>query len=167
LHFAARYGESSVVKPLLEHGADLTATDELGWTPLNTAIRFNQTDFVRQLLGKRADTNIDPDFRDKVGQTALHLAARWDRHGEITRLLLDAGADPNTQDQRGVAPLHIAAHHGNLVFVEILLTHASRVDASLRGAGRSPSQVADASGHPAIAKRISEHIANKPDAGDG
>lgn len=161
LHFAARYGETSCVDVLLVHGADVGITDELGWPPFNTAIRFCHTVFVRELLTGTARERIDLDLRDNIGRSALHLAARWDGDGDITALVLEHGAHPDVQDSRGVTPLHIAAHHGNRFFVETLLQKADHVEVTISSVNKTPAEVAMESGHPAIAKLIRDYAANQ------
>ena len=161
LHFAARHGETSVIDVLLVHGADVTATDELGWPSINTAVRFRQTQFVRELLMGTSGELIDLSRRDNRGQTALHLAARWDRDGQITAILLEHGVHPGSQDASGVTPLHIAANYGNLVFVETLLDKADFVEVTISGMSKTPADVAVESGHPSIAKLISDYAANQ------
>lgn len=42
-----------------------------------------------------------------VGETPLHLAARYSR-SDAAKRLLDAGADPNMPDNLGRTPLHAA-----------------------------------------------------------
>ena len=44
---------------------------------------------------------------DRIGETSLHLAARYAR-ADAAKRLLDAGADPNFQDNTGRTPLHAA-----------------------------------------------------------
>lgn len=49
----------------------------------------------------------DPNQRDVIGNTALHLAA-CTNHTEMVTLLLKAGTDINAIDNSGRTPLHLA-----------------------------------------------------------
>ena len=48
-----------------------------------------QAEMLRQLLAQKADVNM----RNQAGQTALHLAVKF-QYDVLERVLLDAGADP-------------------------------------------------------------------------
>ena len=50
---------------------------------------------------------IDIPFHSLVGESSLHLAARYARAG-AARILLQAGADANMEDKNGRTPLHAA-----------------------------------------------------------
>ena len=47
---AAKKGDTAVVRVLLANGADVTATDHDGWTPLMWAAYAGHTDAVKALL---------------------------------------------------------------------------------------------------------------------
>ena len=49
LHIAASYGHADCVKVLLEHGADISALDEYGKTPMQTAMLSSKGWVVRLL----------------------------------------------------------------------------------------------------------------------
>src|SRR5207302_10672804 len=73
-------------------------------TPMINAVRTGWKEIVQLLLAHKAN----PDLKNGVGQTALHLVAQQSAHldmTEIAALLLDAGADPNITDNEGRTPL--------------------------------------------------------------
>uniref|UniRef100_A0A8C5THP5 Ankyrin repeat domain-containing protein 7 n=1 Tax=Malurus cyaneus samueli TaxID=2593467 RepID=A0A8C5THP5_9PASS len=72
---------------VLEHGADINAKNELGYTPLTTAITENHDDMVELLLQKGADVNA----QDNVSRTPLTVAAASENNTAV-QLLLDHGA---------------------------------------------------------------------------
>jgi ankyrin repeat protein len=134
LHAAAQFAFRSsetesarrVVEQLLEHGAEINATNATGQTPLLL------------LLGGRADPG------DGVDQK--HLTA-------LLPLFLLARADLNLQDQRGVGPLHACAMHGLLLPARALL--AARADPLRRDMlDRTPRQVAQLLGYIDLAAEL-------------
>ena len=50
LHHAVSYGDSELVKILLDHGADINAKDNRGQTPLKSARRRKKEEIVKLLL---------------------------------------------------------------------------------------------------------------------
>ncbi len=111
---------TSIVKALLDAGADPNVKDMLGKTPLMLAIEQQNLDAVSILINANANVNaiMQPDFdsifvRDLniVRQTALHLAIATENFVIIKRLL-DAGADPNLANSDGVTALEFAKQKG-------------------------------------------------------
>lgn len=84
LHLAAPFGDSEVVRMLLDARADTRAADSDGATALHLAARYGHADVVRVLLGARADIKA----ADSDGATALHLAACYGPYADVTRVLL-------------------------------------------------------------------------------
>ena len=77
-----------------------------------------------QALVKRG---FDPNSRNPVGQTALHLALR-DRSPRVVKALLDSPAlDVNAHNASGESPLMMAALRGNLELARILLERGAKV----------------------------------------
>ena len=129
------------VELLLERGADPNARNLSGNAPLHTAAsdkRFINS--VQRLLESGADPNVrtnvhgttplhwansaaaterlqtwkaDPNAKDKLGQTPLHLAVSGrdadplERYNRVVRLL-NGGADPNARTDLQETPLHRA-----------------------------------------------------------
>jgi ankyrin repeat protein len=75
-------GHETVVRLLLEKGADVKAKTSSGWTALHLAARGGHEAVVRLLLEKGADAKA----KTSSGWTALHLAARVG-HEVVVRLL--------------------------------------------------------------------------------
>jgi hypothetical protein len=68
--------DGSVVRLLLEHGADINALSQIGWTPLHWASHCGAPEVVRLLLEHGADV----EAKNDDGRTALQVAAR-EEHG--------------------------------------------------------------------------------------
>jgi len=98
------------VKYLVDHGVDVKAAGQYGWTPMHMASYQGLTDVIEYLAGKGADVN----QMDAFGQTPLSIAmavltqdigARRPQiprrfRGEVAQLLLKLGAMP--LDKSGV-----------------------------------------------------------------
>jgi len=92
---------------LVEHGADVNAVGEFGWTPLHAASYQGLTDVIELLVSKGAKT----ETKDKLGQTPLSISLsvltkeagakrlqiprRY--RAEVAQLLLKLGATPLMQ----------------------------------------------------------------------
>ncbi len=70
LHLAAGTGALSDITLLVQHGADLNAPGDLGYTPLHMAVLMKQKFSLKLLLELGADHNI----RNEFGQTPKDLA---------------------------------------------------------------------------------------------
>ncbi|PQV64478.1 Ankyrin repeat [Abditibacterium utsteinense] len=93
--------QPDVVTAILEK-ADVKKADENGNTPLFAAASRGNAEYVRLLLGRGADVNV----QNASGDTVLHLAAQYPN--ALLKILLDAGAKTNLKNNRGDLPLHIA-----------------------------------------------------------
>jgi ankyrin repeat protein len=144
LHHAAAKNRPSIVRLLLDLGADPNATDATGATPLTTASQENagpdivsmlaeagaRLDFLTAVNLKRYDlaermlrddpSRIGPDGADTV---ALHLAVSRKNHKAI-RWLIEHGVDVNAKrpmwDCNHTA-LHMTMENGDLDIARMLL----------------------------------------------
>jgi hypothetical protein len=95
-----------LVRSMIQHGANLNAHDDIGFTPLICAASSDHPQSIGTLLDNGAEVNA----RDKSGYTALMRAAS-DRSSPYTlTLLLNHGADPNLFNKDGETALQLAQH---------------------------------------------------------
>jgi Ankyrin repeats (3 copies)/Ankyrin repeats (many copies) len=82
------FKDDSAVRLLLEHGADINAQNQFGWTSLHWASINGALEVVRLLLEHGADVQV----KNNSGRTALQVAA-WYGHDKIVKLLGEQGAE--------------------------------------------------------------------------
>jgi ankyrin repeat protein len=129
LHFAARYGYTSIAELLIKHGAQINIKAEDEFTPLHLAARYGYTSVAELLIQHGAQINI----KAKDEFTPLHLAAEHN-HVSVAELLISHGADLNAKDQHGqtywynFAPLHLAANNNHIAMAELLISHGANVN---------------------------------------
>ncbi len=108
LHRAAEYTSNpTIVRLLLQAGADPNAPDDNGLTPLHRGAENSNPMVVTHLLDAGADLNA----RDNDGYTALHWAAAQSGNDRVVKVLLDRGADPFAESNDGRTPLHSALRY--------------------------------------------------------
>ncbi len=78
---------ANVARLLFDHGVDVDARDDDGWTPLHTAVSFGGIEVIRVLLEHGAKVGVE----DKEGRTPLSLAKGRQRD-EVMKLLSEYGA---------------------------------------------------------------------------
>ena len=95
-----------ILDVLLDYGADPNNLN-IKWMPALHAHVSNGVKFVERLIAAGADVNM----QDRYGQSALHIAVRYDRtDNEAITTLLEAGADPLDRDIHNQTPLHLASN---------------------------------------------------------
>ena len=114
LHVAIYAGgkqQSSMIKFLTEHGADVNKVAENGVSPLCYAGREGDLGAAKLLIEAGADL----DSVDNIGHSTLHMAICKSESGMgIFDFLVDLGADPLLLDLRGCNGLHYAGRANNL-----------------------------------------------------
>ena len=128
LHTAALNSNPSVIKALIEGGANPGARDDDGATPLHMAAGETTNPSVIKAL---IEAGANPGARGAGGNTPLHTAAGWNANpsvilalieadanpliarcgllGRVIPALIEGGANPGVRDAAGATPLHTAA----------------------------------------------------------
>jgi ankyrin repeat protein len=118
------------VERLLRSGADVNFVDELGRTPLRSAVfhlRAVERWLMVELLLKVP--GVDVDQRSLRGRTALIEAVLF-RDVRLTSMLLEANADPNVGDDEGARPLTFAlsGRACSIAIVKLLISRGADVN---------------------------------------
>lgn len=118
--------ENSVIRLLVDSGAEINAKDVYGQTPLHFAAMRGNDPAARDLL---KCPHILVEARDSQLMTPLYVASTYG-YVDIARRLIFAGANLLSKDESAQTPLHRAAMEGNLEIVELLLNSASTIGGS-------------------------------------
>ncbi|AZV79271.1 ankyrin repeat domain-containing protein [Parasedimentitalea marina] len=106
---------ATIVRQLIDDGADVNATDPDGKTPLHWVARATP-EAIQALIAAGADVNA----KDNLDRTPFHFVSAM-AAPEIVVLFLNAGADVNAKTANYWTPLHGVAKFGSPEVVKILL----------------------------------------------
>ncbi|CAJ1437908.1 unnamed protein product [Effrenium voratum] len=119
---------------LVRRGATVNYHGQHGTTPLHKAAEKAFPVLIKALCEARAD----PDSRDHMGETPLHILAKsgsWDesipksRRCEAIQMLLCNGADVHAVNPRGRGVLHLAVTEHDLPAIETFIEGMADVNA--------------------------------------
>jgi ankyrin repeat protein len=128
LLLAAAYGDAACLQLLLDHGAQVNATNTAGSTALLRAA--GDFEKLSLLVQRGADVNA----RSALGNTPLMLASRPADSHRAVELLLTHGADAKATNHFGATALMAAAAGGDEQTVRLLIKHGADANA-LPGSG--------------------------------
>lgn len=221
LHWAVYLNEAPLVDRLIAAGANVNAANDHGVTPLGLACENRNEAIIDALLRRGADPNASVSFGESAlmtasragtvagvkallargakvdvaershGQTALMWAVS-ERHPDIVRLLIEAGADVRARsrvrrrtvqvanrygdqnsvrgvteiDLGGFTPLLFAARSGDVESARLLLAAGADVNEMAPG-GASALVMAAHSGQGRVAQLLAERGADVHSAGAG
>ena len=105
-----RVRDVKMARLLIKNGADVTAVDDSGMTPLMQACNLDARGVVKLLI----DLGADVHARSKIGATALiyavytrSMSMKKPKKGDTVDLLLAAGADVNAKDKNKMTALKV------------------------------------------------------------
>jgi ankyrin repeat protein len=125
LFWAAKEGKMDVIRLLLRHGADLSATNSEG-TLAHSAAAGGHVEVLQLLLENQIPLDQRQQYPD--GWTPLHSAVKCKQESAVA-FLLQQGAHPNTKVENGWTALHCSAEQGSTGIAKILLENGARVTA--------------------------------------
>ena len=130
LNVASRSRLPSIVRALLESGADVNAIDERGETAMTAATSLFKPEIPElvEVMDLLLKSGASLDAKDRLGMTALHRAASMKWHS-VLRLLLENGASVNEKDLREQTALKIAIEENDLEASRLLLAAGSDIGA--------------------------------------
>jgi hypothetical protein len=117
---ATENGHISIVKALLQNGANFDHTDIEGSTALHIAVQYNQIEIVKYLLIREESINA----MDNQGFTALHLACQTLFHDTLQLpelIATHSTSEVDLKNRFGSTPLHNACQMGRLEVVSMLI----------------------------------------------
>ncbi|KAJ5623390.1 hypothetical protein N7490_011995 [Penicillium lividum] len=86
---------------------------------LHKALEIGNLAIAKEILNLET---VNSNAKNRAGQTALHLAAEFDKTGEITQIILKSNnIDPDPDDNNMVTPLRQAVRSNNLPAMKALL----------------------------------------------
>ncbi|KAJ7759528.1 ankyrin repeat-containing domain protein [Mycena metata] len=154
LFVASQNGHLDVVKFLIEHGADVNAENENGYTSLYLASQNGHLDIVKFLV----ENNANIEASDKYGYTSLYRASA-NGHLEVVKFLIEHGANTEASNKGGWTSLSIASHNGCLDVVKFLIEHGANIEARVKS-GYTSLSMASENGHLDVVKFLIERGAN-------
>lgn len=150
---ACAIGKISMVHHILAQKPDINLYDDFGFTALNYACHFNQTDISITLLKEKAD----PNLGSKNGHFVFPLhSAVQNKNLSLCRALLQYGAYPNVCQKFEITPLHLAAESGLVDIIITLLEHGANILLK-NEEGKLPADLALANGHEELAEILKDN----------
>lgn len=130
LHLAAQNNDATIVKFLIEHGAQINAKNTSGRTPLQEAEQYKFYTMEHYLNGSNP----------------LHWAMYDNEPLSIVQELITKNKDwLNALDSNGNTPLHIAVSHADIPVIKLLVSSGANLQAKNKF-NRTPLAEADTKG---------------------
>lgn len=109
LHYAASRGHQNTLLLLLHAGAEINALTNDKNTALHLSCLNGHTNCVKALLyySDHMKVKIDRNFQNKMGDTAIHMAAKWG-FSAIVETLLEYGVKMDLVNRLGHRPIDYA-----------------------------------------------------------
>jgi ankyrin repeat protein len=151
---ASKNGDSNAMYALILQGANASAKNNCGETPLHWASSSNNTGAIFLLLDHGADINA----RNNEGETPLHWAT-WGNNVYAIYALLQKGANSNARNNEGETSLHYVAKYTRVESMRASFTQALLSDRYIEknakdNADKTPLSLAKENGHSEIVQLL-------------
>jgi ankyrin repeat protein len=159
LHWTVHWDDIETTRLLIGAGANVSAADDLGVTPLSLACTNGNAAMAAALLKAGADPNAarvsgetplmtaartgsaetvkllaasgaDVNAKEKTKRQTALMWAVAERHNDVVRVLLDHRADVQARSSSGFMPLLFASQQGDLEAARLLLAAGADVTAT-------------------------------------
>ena len=124
MYAVAAHSSEEVLQAILDHAAEVNATDKDNATALILACQMGHVDAIHVLLKVGFDANI----AYKNGNTCLMYAVREDCSEEVLQALVDHGADVNATSKDNYTALIVALGKRHVDAIKVLLKAGSDTD---------------------------------------
>ena len=118
LHLASSFKNVDTMRVLLAHGANVNAQDRDGDTCLIYLPQVQAPPSTYRFLFEQPGINVN--LANGLGETPLHLMAKWNTSQDIVEMLLEKGADLNVRTNQGKTPLDVAEDSANSELAKFL-----------------------------------------------
>lgn len=115
---AAKHNDILATMYALDHGAEIDATDDLGFTALMYTARRTELTLFDLFIERGADVNV----RNNAGATAIFVAARNGNIQAVARLIA-AGADLTIQNHNGQTAYDVAVIYQKPMIAALIKRH--------------------------------------------
>ena len=148
VYMAARFNRIEVLQEVLpQHPSLVERRLFQGQTILHAASLNGNVEAVKYILEQGGMVTLN-EKDDEIQGTPL-MAAAYDKHLEVVKILLDAGAKVNEENKNGDTALTLAAYYGCLPCVKELARNNADIQ-HIGWQGNTALQLAEAQGHTKI-----------------
>ena len=151
LSWAAQEGRLSMVKTLVQGGANIDEEDSKGSTPLLRSLDKEHEAVIKFLI----DSGADVDKKGHSNWSPLMAASMSGRETAV-RLLLERKANPNARSVGNWTPLMQVSRDGHEAIVQLLIENGAEVNAQAND-GWTALIVASRNGHEAAVQLLIEN----------
>ena len=119
LYNATIFDNTSLMKKLIDAGANINSKNRREQTPLHRAAGHKKIETVRLLVSEGASL----ESKDKFGYTPLHRAVYYGK-GDVIKYLIESGADVNAVTKRGSSVFALAINVWSYIKLDRMLKDA-------------------------------------------
>lgn len=152
LHEAAKTGNVSIVRAMLDKGASINDRTGDGNTALHYATLYGHKNLTVFLLNNGAGV----DVKNARNETPLHLSAGHE-NADIPALLIEKGANINATSGYNWTPLHMAAFRNDTAMTALLLSKNADITIRSTDDNKTAYGLALVKGHASIIELIAPH----------